>query len=112
MSLVRGSAVLAFCILTSLITSVRGDGKKPEGNKPYDGPACSRPADDYFTTEVWGKVAGAMCVQCHKVGGDAEDSRLILKDLRKLQGPSRDEGLRHNREAFARLARVKDGDQS
>ena len=37
---------------------------------------------------------------------------MILQDPRKLQGHARDEAMRHNRDAFARLARVKEGDQS
>ena len=45
-------------------------------------------------------------------GGDAEESKFILQDPRKVQGHAQDEAMRHNRDAFARLARVKEGDQS
>src|SRR5215213_6685548 len=77
-------------------------------SKPYDGPSCTRPVDDYFVKEVWPKVGSVLCLNCHKKGGDAEDSKLILRDPRKLQGHARDEALTHNREAFARLAGVKE----
>ncbi|MGL4549784.1 MAG: DUF1592 domain-containing protein, partial [Gemmataceae bacterium] len=65
-----------------------------------------------FTKEVWAKVGSARCVTCHKKGGDAEDSKLVLRDPRRLTAHDQDAALRHNREAFARLARLKAGDQS
>lgn len=80
--------------------------------KPYSGPACNRNVEDYFVKEVWGNVGAAKCLQCHKAGGDAEESKLILKDPRKVQGHAQEEAMRHNRDAFVRLARVKEGDQS
>jgi hypothetical protein len=68
--------------------------------------------DDFFTKEVWPKVASVRCLNCHKEGGDAEKSQLVLRDPRKAQGlHAQDEALRHNRDAFARLARRKHEDQ-
>jgi hypothetical protein len=81
-------------------------------SKPYNGPACTRKVDDFFAREVWAKVGSALCVNCHKEGGDAEHSRLILQDPRKMRGHAQDEAVRQNREAFARLARMKYRDQS
>ena len=62
--------------------------------------------------EVWAKVGSALCVNCHKAGGDAEESKLILRNPRKLQGHAQDEAHSHNREAFAQLARAKHEGQS
>ena len=84
-----------------------------EEARPYTGPACGRAVDDYFAREVWPKVGAARCVQCHQQGGDAEGTRLVLKDPRKEQGlHAREEALRHNRDAFYRLAHVKAGEES
>lgn len=100
------SVVLVVCSLAAGSAHVRG-----EEPKAYNGPACNRNVDDYFTKEVWAKVGSVWCVNCHKEGGDAEGSRFVLQDPRKVQGHAQDEALRHNREAFVRLARVKQGDQ-
>src|SRR5947209_690801 len=101
------AAVLVLCFLAACSTAARGDDRAP-----YNGPACARTADDYFAREVWPKVGAVLCVNCHKQGGDAEKSKLILQDPRKAQDQhARDEALQHNREAFARLARVKHEDE-
>ncbi len=105
MSLVVRSLVLGLCSLLMLAAGVRSQEKTS-----YNG--CSANVDDYFTKEVWAKVGAVLCVQCHKQGGDAEESKLLLKDLRKLQWHAQDEAMRHNRDAFARLARVKEGGKS
>ena len=34
----------------------------------------------WFAEEVWAKVGVMECIKCHKQGGDAEDTRLILHD--------------------------------
>src|SRR5262245_55519403 len=107
MSFEARSAVLVLCSLMACSAAARG-----EDNKPYNGPACTRSVDDYFAREVWPKVGSVVCVNCHKEGGDAEGSKLVLRDPQKVGGHARDEAMRHNREAFARLARVKDKDQS
>ena len=74
--------------------------------------AHDRNLDDYFVKEVWSKVGGVLCIQCHKIGGDAENSKLILLDPKKAQGHAQEESLRKNREAFARLAKTMHKDQS
>src|SRR4051812_24182940 len=66
-----------------------------EHTKPYNGPACTRVVDDYFAKEVWAKVGAAKCVICHKQGGDAEESKLILRDPRKVTGHAQDEVMHH-----------------
>ena len=79
--------------------------------KPYSGAGCSL-LDDYFAGEVWAKVAAESCLKCHKAGGDAEDSKLILRDLSRVQGAARADAMRANRDAFVQMARVKEGNSS
>jgi hypothetical protein len=86
--------------------------KQPVVTKPYDGPACTAPADDYFTTEVWAKVGAQSCLTCHKEGGDAEETRFVLRDPRRATGPEQIEVLKHNRNEFAEMARLKEADKS
>ena len=85
----------------------RDDGKK---SSPPAG--CAAAVDDDFNNEVWAKVGVRHCLTCHKKGGDAEESKFILHDPRKLDGTAKDEALKHNRAAFARMAAVKEKDQS
>ena len=73
---------------------------------------CAAALDMFFMDEVWAKVGELECLKCHKLGGDAEDSEFVLRDSRRSQGAARAEASRQNREAFARLARSKEGDQS
>lgn len=107
MSFETRSVALVLCSL--MVFSAGGRG---EDNKPASGPPCNRNVDDYFAKEVWAKVGSVLCVNCHKVGSEAEGSRLLLQDPRKVQGHAQDEAMRHNREAFCRLARLQHNDQS
>lgn len=107
MSFATRCFLLIFCLGVVPAADSRG-----QATKPYTGAACAGAVEDYFTREVWPNVAAVRCVTCHKQGGDAEESKLILRDLRKVQGHARDEALRHNRDAFARMARIKQKDQS
>jgi hypothetical protein len=68
--------------------------------------------DNYFEDEVWAKVGVRKCLTCHRKGGDAEESKFVLLDPRKREGAARDEAMRHNRAAFARMASAKEKDQS
>ena len=60
--------------------------------------------DNYFRDEVWAKVAAQNCLKCHKAGGDAEDTKLVLQDPSRDPHPERLVSLQHNRDAFARIA--------
>ena len=51
------------------------------------------------------------CLKCHKTGGEAEDSKFVLQDPQRSQGTAQAAALRHNRDEFARMARVKEGEQ-
>src|SRR5262249_25501228 len=73
--------------------------------------ACAGAGDNYFADEVGVKVGVQKCLSCHKAGGDAQESRFILQDPGKVEGIARDAAMRHNREAFAKMAAVKEHDQ-
>lgn len=60
--------------------------------------------DNHFRDEVWAKVAAQNCLKCHKAGGDAEDTKLVLQDPSRDPHPERLVSLQHNRAAFARIA--------
>src|SRR5262245_65496319 len=74
--------------------------------------ACAGAVDNYFEDEVWAKVGVQKCLTCHKTGGDAEESRFILQDPRKVEGTARDATMRQNRDAFAKMAAAKAQDKS
>ena len=75
--------------------------------KPYNSAGCSL-LDTFFVEEVWAKVAAESCLKCHKPGGDAEDSKLVLRDLARVSGTERTAALRANRDAFVQMARVNE----
>ncbi len=77
--------------------------------KPYAGAGCAA-ADVFFNDEVWPKVGAESCLKCHKAGGDAEESKFVLRDPKRAQDAA--EALRHNRDEFAKMGRAREGDQS
>ncbi|MFO0928759.1 MAG: hypothetical protein U0736_17350 [Gemmataceae bacterium] len=91
----------------ALAAGLVGLAVRAEEKKPYTGAACTRAADDYFTREVWPKVAAPVCLTCHVADGDADGSKLVLRDPQKLRGAERDAAMQHNRDLFARIAAVK-----
>ncbi|HEX8913666.1 MAG TPA: DUF1592 domain-containing protein [Humisphaera sp.] len=101
----RARPLLALFVLVAAFPSV---GHAAEA--PYSGAACAAPPDPFFLNEVWAKVGALTCLECHKAGGDAEDSKFVLTDPAKLHGHEQDEALRRNRDAFARIAAVKEKD--
>jgi len=86
--------------------------EQPPVDKPCVGPGCVGTLDGYFVEEVWAKVASQSCLTCHKAGGDAEESRLVLRDPQRSQGPAREEAVRHNAAAFRQIAALKEGKKS
>lgn len=102
--------VLGLCSLMAFASVGRGEENKQSPSRPAS--VCNRNVDDYFAKEVWAKVGSVLCMNCHKVGGDAEKSKFILQDPSKAQGHAQDEVMRQNRDAYCRLARVKEGNQS
>ncbi len=79
--------------------------------KPYAGQACAA-GDDFFAEEVWTKVGAMTCLKCHKDGGDAEESKFVLRDPKRVEGAALAEVMRHNRAAFTAMARAKEGNES
>ena len=98
----------AFILAASMAQVVAASG---EEKKVYSG-ACGAAVDEFFANEVWVKVGAQSCLKCHKIGGDAEDSNFTLQDPERSLGMAKDEAMRNNRNAFVRMARQKDGDQS
>ncbi|QOV90494.1 DUF1592 domain-containing protein [Humisphaera borealis] len=107
----RLNAISVFLFAAVLLPG-RVPAQPAEDTKAYTGAGCAAPVDGYFENEVWAKVGAQTCLECHKAGGDAEDSKFVLKDPVKTQAASRGETLRYNRDQFAKMAIVKDGDQS
>src|SRR6187200_3004123 len=106
MSLRVSSLLVAFTAFLAAGGVIRSDEKTP-----YSGTSYAAVVDDFFKDEVWGKVGSQVCLTCHKKGGEAEDSKLVLQDPGRAQGAARDEAMRHNRDTFARMARLKNKDQ-
>jgi hypothetical protein len=97
---------LALVAGAGFLTAVRGD------SAPRPVMACAAAADNDFESEVWARVGSVKCLTCHRKGGDAEDSKFILIDPRKSTGAAAVEAMRQNRAAFARMAAVREKDQS
>lgn len=98
-------------ILTSLLICI-GLSEAVSDTPPSAVVSCSFPADNNFVDEVWAKVGAQRCLTCHKTGGDAEKSQFVLRDPQKSTGAEREAALRDNRDAFARMARIKEGESS
>ncbi|HQU44868.1 MAG TPA: hypothetical protein PK867_18785, partial [Pirellulales bacterium] len=94
-------------IATLLTVAARGDDVPPAAP-----PACAFAVDNYFVEEVWTKVGAQKCLNCHKAGGDAEDSRFVLRDPQRVTGNERRAVLEHNRDAFTRMAQLTEGGTS
>ena len=72
--------------------------------------SCSQVADRFFAEEVWAKVAAQKCLTCHKPGGDAQKSQLVLRDPDRSQEGEKGGALAHNHFALARIAQIKEAD--
>jgi hypothetical protein len=67
----------------------------------------SAAVDAWFTDEVWAKVGQVTCLECHKAGGDAEDSRFVLVDPARAQGHDRDAAMARNRQQFEAMTKLR-----
>ena len=104
------SLPLGFFVLAAAGCITAGRAADPA---PYSGAACGAAVEDFFRDEVWTKVAARKCLTCHKTGGDAAESRLVLRDpQRAADAAGREAALRHNRDAFTRIARLTEGERS
>lgn len=77
---------------------------------PYTG--CSAGPDPFFTDVVWANVGAHSCLKCHKTGGDAEESKFILRDPARYQGAEQKEALGFNHEQFVAMARDREEGES
>lgn len=66
-------------------------------------------ADSYFADEVWAKVVARSCLTCHKLGGDAEESKLVLDDPKRSAGAEQAAVMQKNRATLTRVARMPEG---
>src|SRR6185437_11254426 len=107
---IRGTCTTCFLLVLAFFLSAV---TRADSNQAYTGPACAAPVDDFFASQVWPKVGAKTCLECHKTGGDADDSDFILLDPQLSQSDQqRDQAMRHNRDQFVHMARTKEGDQS
>ncbi len=91
-------------IVTSVLIAVMLDTPSSAAEQsPCPAPVHAK-LDKFFADEVWPKVGGAECLQCHKQAGDAEDTRLVLHDLSRSRESERAGVMRLNRDAFVRMA--------
>jgi hypothetical protein len=103
------SVPVRFAALALIVSGMGAIGRGDE--QPARPPAaCPGAADTSFEDDVWAKVGARACLTCHRKGGDAEASRFVLLDPRKLA--DRDSATRHNRAAFAKMAALKEGGES
>lgn len=118
----RNSLIILILALACAIAP--GSEKVATTPRAAVGPACAAPVDPFFANEVWPKVGAKTCLECHKAGGDAEDSDFILLDpaLAPSDGKTAasatgadaaaDRAMRHNRDAFVKMALSHHKDQS
>jgi hypothetical protein len=65
--------LLILCILTG---AVHGQAT----TNPCPGVEKTNASEAWFAAELWSKVASIECLKCHKSGGEAEETRLVLHD--------------------------------
>ena len=108
--LIRGTFTICFLLGLAIFLSAIS---RADSNGNYDRTAGAAQVDDFFATQVWPKVGAETCLECHKAGGDADDSDFVLLDPQLSQTDrQRDQAMRHNRDQFVHMARAKEGDQS
>lgn len=95
-----------------LIATFAASGTQADEKTPSPEPECLAVMDDWFEQEVWSKVGALECIKCHKSGGDAEDSRFVLRAPGLTTGDERLQIMRHNHRAFVRVAGLTSDSQS
>jgi hypothetical protein len=105
--------VLSFC---SIAVSQELDSKPAQSvssktnevhkKAQHRGPECM-PVDRFFAQEVWAKVGETTCLKCHRKGGDAEDSKFLLRNVAE-QGGGQAEALYRNQAAFLQMAKAEE----
>lgn len=85
---------------------------RADDSSPCPGSNFVSEFDAWFANEVWSKVGALECIKCHKQGGDAEDTRLVLREPGLAKTEERQKVMAYNRIAFARAARLKEEERS
>lgn len=83
-------------MLAALALNACGEG----AGKGDDGQCVSN--EDFFNEKIWTNVLSQKCIKCHIIGGQAEDSKFILRDSK--WGP---DYLENNLEVFESLAKLE-----
>lgn len=97
------TAFLTVLLLTALCSTPANAGDET----PCPVPERLAAADSWFADEVWARVGSLECIKCHKQGGDAEETRLVLREPGLAQGQALKKLMQFNRDAFVRVARLK-----
>lgn len=63
---------------------------------------------DFFAEELWPKVGGRICLNCHKDGGAAGNTRFTLQDPARDSSEGQHQSLERNRAAFAAIAELRE----
>ncbi len=113
MSLSRVALTLTLCVFASRshadeLVSKKGTSQTGASQTV----ACATSLDPYFVNQVWAKLGSQKCLTCHQPGGDAEESEFLLSDPHKASGAAAVEVMRANRDAFVKLAKIMESDQS
>ncbi|MFN0052631.1 MAG: hypothetical protein ACKV0T_10590 [Planctomycetales bacterium] len=73
---------------------------------------CATAVDGLFENDVWGRIGSKKCLVCHRKGGDAQSSQLVLLEPQANTAADRATALRHNRSAFVRMAQTMEQGES
>lgn len=73
---------------------------------PRTGSDSHGKVDARFADEVWVKVGALERIKCHKQGGDAEDTRFVLRDPDLVKGEGPRKLMEGYHDAFARLTDI------
>lgn len=101
----RSSSVFKAAAVVSMLL-IASPGSAQDRTPCFEANGTSA-ADRWFAEEFWPKVGSTECLKCHKVGGDAEETRLILEDLDRASEGDRLASMCRNRDAVARMARME-----
>ncbi len=100
--------ILSFAVVCSIArSSIAQVAAKPADHR---GPECQG-SDPFFADEVWAKVGEKTCLNCHNAKGEASESTFLLHDI-ATERANREAAMRHNREAFQRLALTSEDGKS
>lgn len=65
---------------------------------------CQGPIDQEYEYRIWNRILAPKCLPCHREGGDAEESKFFLSDLKRVIGQARDKELIANRRMLLEVA--------